>query len=192
MSVTESLIKLTKKKNELKMHIKISESIYFFKTSAINDYLLLFLSSIYYISATMLKNPKVLSHIRSHSLSFKNCKSLLSQQFFIKYPAVNIKRSSGLPCLILYAHFQIFKSVLGCYIWISSSISLSQTTGTIYIIRTLKKDDFIKYSLILNIHPSYPPPKYCGHQNPIPRCLFGTIITGSEVNRIYCVNFACS
>lgn len=44
MSVTESLIKLTKK-NELKMHIKISESIYFFKTSAINDYLLLFLSS---------------------------------------------------------------------------------------------------------------------------------------------------
>lgn len=147
---------------------------------------------IYYISATMLKNPKVLSHIRSHSLSFKNCKSLLSQQFFIKYPAVDIKRSSGLPCLILYAHFQIFKSVLRCYIWISSSISLSQTTGTIYKSRTLKRDDFIKYSLILNIHPSYPPPKYCGHQNPIPLCLFGTIITGSEVNRIYCVNFACS
>lgn len=45
MSVTESLIKSTTTKNELKMHIKISELIYFFKTSAINDYLLLFLSS---------------------------------------------------------------------------------------------------------------------------------------------------
>lgn len=102
---------------------------------------------IYYISVTMLKNPKVLSHIRSFSPSIKN--ALLSQQFFIEYPAVNIKRSSGLPCLILYAHFQISKSVLG-YIWISSSNSSSQTTGTIYKIRTLKKDDFIKYSLILS------------------------------------------
>lgn len=97
-----------------------------------------------------------------------------------------------MPCLILYAHFQISKSVLGCYIWISSSNSSSQTTGTIYKIRTLKKDDFIKYSLILNIHPSYPPPKYCGHQNPIPRCLFGTIIKGSEVYHICCVHFAYS
>lgn len=56
----------------------------------------------------------------------------------------------------------------------------------------LSTHSFCLNSLILNIHPSYPPPKYCGHQNPIPLCLFGTIITGSEVNRIYCVNFACS
>lgn len=29
-------------------------------------------------------------------------------QFFIKHPGAIIKRSSELPCLILYAHFQIF------------------------------------------------------------------------------------
>lgn len=65
----------------------------------------------------------------------------VTTQFLIKYPAVNIKRSSGLPCLILYAHFKYFNQFLVViYVWISSSNSLSQTTGTKYKIRTLKKD----------------------------------------------------
>lgn len=93
-------------------------------------------------------------------------------QFFIKHPGVIIKRSSELPCLILFfKYFNQFLVVI--YVWISSSNSLSQTTGTILQNQNTEKDDYIKYSLILNTHTRH---LNIVDQNPIPLYLFRLLL----------------